>query len=203
MEQWIRHRRTIRLIVYTLIGIVFILLILHDLNPSGVLKVAYDLCKPSPYVSALSPDGRVLAVEEARGHCEQRMVIDPVYLDLRLPQRYSFMTMSIVFKKKETTPLRLGVQTSLTEWAWDLKEPEVRERMLWMTPQYPGWQTASADFDLRAVPLAHRRLRLMLSSPQLHEKGEEVVIREVRFVLQKPREGREVFTQWLQSFAVP
>ena len=63
------------------------------INPSGELIIEYNFCQSeTPYFSGLSPHGRVLETEKIRNQnsefkipCDQRMVIDPDSLDVRLP----------------------------------------------------------------------------------------------------------------------
>src|SRR3989338_6122940 len=96
--------RKIRVGLYGVIAVLFLYFFVKDMNPSGELSVSYNLCKPSPYISELSPHGRVLDIEKRDEYCVQKMVIDPAYMDVRLPQRYDTTTMTVVFQKPDGQP---------------------------------------------------------------------------------------------------
>lgn len=194
MGQLMRYQRNIRIVFHALIGIAFVWFFIRDLNPSGKVSVSYNLCKPSPYISALSPMGRVLDIEHREGYCVQKMVIDPVYVDVRLPQRYDTATMVIIYQKPDVLPFQAGPWVSATEWRWALQSLEtVGERE-------DGWQTAVAHFDIRERPMDRRRLRFMLSSPGLAESGEDIIIKEIRFEFEKPFMSLGMAKRWMASF---
>lgn len=164
----------------------------RDLNPSGTREVKYDFCQLSPYISELSPMGRVLAIERTEGYCFQRMVIDPVYVDVRLPQRYDAVIVRAEFNKPPAQPLSLGVRTSLYEWQWKMEvfAAEARE----------GWQTQEVRFDIIAMPLENRRIRFIISSPGLVETGREIEFRGLTFIFEKPPLNMAMVKRWLASF---
>src|SRR3989338_10087689 len=186
--------RKIRVGLYGVIAVLFLYFFVKDLNPSGELSVSYNLCRPSPYISEFSPHGRVLDIETHDGHCTQRMVIDPVYVDVRLPQRYDTATMTVVFQKSDEQPVSAGPWISTAEWQWALQALDE------IATSSDGWQTAVAQFDIRERPLDHRRLRFMLSSPGLSESGREVVLLEARFTFEKPRFSWAIMKRWGASF---
>jgi len=186
---------------YGLSGAVVIALasfLIIDLNPSGILDVSYHLCDPSPYVSEFSPHGRVLDIERKNGYCTQTMVIDPVYVDVRLPQQYDRVTIQLRYRKEEGVPLAVGVRTSLDEWQWDIQSAQLQERSKLVT--YKDWERASVQFDLTQIPLDRRRVRFMISSPQLDETGKVIELREVHFRFDKPSLSRAMARRWFASF---
>src|SRR3989338_5188570 len=128
--------RKIRVGLYGVIAVLFLYFFVRDLNPSGELSVSFNLCKPSPYISELSPHGRVLDIEKNDGYCVQKMVIDPVYVDVRLPQRYDTARMVVVYRKLNELPFQAGPWASATEWQWALQALEPIET------EEGGWQTA-------------------------------------------------------------
>jgi len=186
--------RLIRCLLWCIIVAAFVWFFIRDLNPSGTLTVSYDLCRPSPYISEFSPLGRVLDIEKRDGYCVQKMVIDPIYVDVRLPQRYDTATMTVVFQKSDEQPVSAGPWISTAEWQWALQALDE------IATSSDGWQTAVAQFDIRERPLDHRRLRFMLSSPGLSESGREVVLREARFTFEKPRFSWAIMKRWGASF---
>jgi hypothetical protein len=136
----------------------------------------------------------VLEIEEKDDYCVQKMVIDPVYIDVRLPQRYDTATLTMVYQKPDEQSLKAGPWASTTEWQWALETLKTIE----MTDD--GWQTAEVQFDILKRPLDRRRLRFMLSSPRLAESGKEIVLREVRFTFEKPRFDWLMVKKWGASF---
>jgi len=184
--------KTTRVILYIMIGMVFVWFFLHDLNPSGVLEVSYNLCKPSPYISELSPHGRVLEIEKKQGYCEQKMVIDPVYVDVRLPQRYDRVWVRLEYTRPRDQPLTIGVRTSLSDWQWRIIPFEGSTHS----------RAGIAQFDLHDVPLDRRRTRFILSSPGLSASGQEILLRHVTFRFEKPRFSKAMVRRWATSFLV-
>lgn len=194
IERAVSYHTYVRVVLFAAVGTVFIFYFINDLNPSGELSVSYNFCKPSPYISALSPLGRVLNIDKKEGYCVQRMVIDPVYVDVRLPQRYDTVAMVLVYQNPDGVSLRAGPWTSTAEWQWDLKPFEkIEEGEI-------GWHTAVTMFDILNAPMERRRLRFMLSAPGLSESGKEVVIRELRFTFKKPAFNWNTLKRWGASF---
>ncbi len=181
-----------RKIFLSVIILFFLYFFVRDLNPSGKLSVNYDFCRPSPYVSELSPKGRVLDIERVEGYCFQRMVIDPVYVDVRLPQRYDAVTVSAVFKKSRDQALVFGVRTSLYEWQWKMESL--------VSDTHEDWQTQAVRFDISQIPLDQRRIRFIISSPSLGDSGTDIAFREFKFTFEKPPLGRAMVKRWLASF---
>ncbi|MEW6610766.1 MAG: hypothetical protein AB1352_04055 [Patescibacteria group bacterium] len=182
----------VRRFFLSVVMVVFVYFFIRDINPSGMLNVKYDFCKPSPYLSALSPMGRVLPLERADGYCFQRMVIDPIYVDVRLPQRYDAVTVSAEYRKPKEQPLSIGVRTSLFEWQWKMERLD--------DDGQEEWQTQKVQFDLLNIPLDHRRVRFIISSSGLADLGKEIEFRELTFTFKKPSLNIAMVKRWLASF---
>ncbi|MFA4873236.1 MAG: hypothetical protein WC659_04860 [Patescibacteria group bacterium] len=181
-----------RKIFLSVIILFFLYFFIRDLNPSGARDIKYDFCRPSPYVSELSPLGRVLAIEKTEDFCYQRMVIDPVYVDVRLPQSYDAVTVSAVYKKPRSQTLSLGVRASLYEWQWKMETL--------ISAVHNDWQTQEVHFDITALPLERRRIRFIISSPGLGDSGKEIEFRELTFKFNKQPFNLGMVKRWLKSF---
>ena len=187
-----RFKVILRCALYSVLVLLFLYFFIHDLNPSGILHVKYDFCRPSSYVSELSPKGRVLDIERTEGFCYQRMIIDPVYVDVRLPQRYDAVTVRAVFKKPSDQALGLGVRTSLYEWQWETETL--------VSDAHEDWQIQAARFDISQMPLDQRRIRFIISSPGLGDSGKEIEFRELNFTFEKPPLDITMVKRWMKSF---
>src|SRR3989344_5005545 len=100
--------RLIRCLLWCIIVAAFVWFFIRDLNSSGTLTVSYYLCRPSPYISEFSPLGRALDNEKREGYWVQKLVIDPIYVVVRLPQRYDTAAMTVVFQKSDEQPVSAG-----------------------------------------------------------------------------------------------
>ncbi len=159
------------LILTPIVGLAF--LFYKDFNPAGYLKVDYDFCHPTPFVSKLSPHGRVLDVQKNGNNCYQTMVIDPVYFDVRLPQRFQQVKLKIWYKKAASTPLFLGVAQNIANWQWRMKEI-VYQR------SFDGWQLGSAVYNLSSIVLDKHNLRFIISSPQLNKDRQQIIFKHIQ-----------------------
>jgi len=91
------------------------------INPVGELAFEYDFCTPeTAYFSGLSPDGRVLELDTKK--CNQEVVIDPAYFDLRLPQSFEKLSIGLVHSKEGNQNLSFGISSHPTEWSWEMVE---------------------------------------------------------------------------------
>ena len=159
--------KVIRLIIIAAPVILFVFLFYRYLIPSGKLAVNYDFCNESPFISRLSPDGRVLPIEKEQAFCQQKMVIDPVYFDVRLPQSFRQAEIFLEYKKPPEQSLMLGVRNSLDAWSWQVKD------VVGYVDQ-SGRSYAQVFFDLQGAVLENKRLRFIISSPGLETKNQEI-----------------------------
>jgi len=167
-----RHYNYIKIILILVPILILGILIYKDFNPAGYLKVSYDFCQPTPFISKLSPHGRVLDIQKNRGECSQSMVIDPVYFDVRLPQRFARAQLKVWYQKSVSTPLKIGVVQNIQNWQWQLKDI-IYQRSV------NGWQLGSAAYNLSNIPLDKNNLRFMISSPQLDKQHRSIVFKRL------------------------
>ncbi|OGG91356.1 hypothetical protein A3H03_03115 [Candidatus Kuenenbacteria bacterium RIFCSPLOWO2_12_FULL_42_13] len=167
-----RAYKIIKIILILIPIIILAVLVYKDFNPSGYLKVGYDFCREEPFISKFSPLGRVLAVERINGACSQKMVIDPVYFDVRLPQRFNEVRLTIWYKKLSETKLQIGPAIDLSAWQWQLKDINyIRNE--------GNWQIGQTSYDLFLTQIDHNRLRFLVSSPNLADSGQEVIFKKI------------------------
>lgn len=157
------------LIVLILIPVIILAVLFYqDFNPDGYLKVDYDFCREDPFVSKFSPPGRVLEIEKiktvAAEDCRQKMVIDPVYFDVRLPQKFDQARLKLWYQKDADSTLQIGPAQNLAAWQWQLKDIS-----------YSG----TAEYDLRTVPMDKNDLRFLISSPGLDVSGKEILFDKI------------------------
>lgn len=150
--------------------------------PGGVLKVDYDFCREDPFISELSPMGRVLEIKNAEieneNYCYQEMVIDPVYFDVRLPQSFRGAELKVWFQSKPGVALKIGPRFRPKSWQWDLEEIDHQDKE-------GDWTVGTAKFDLRPVEMENHRIRFLISSPGLDESGEKIIFKKIEIEFKK------------------
>lgn len=186
-------RKILRIIVISTPVVWLLFLTYQYFIPSGKLEVSYDFCREAPFISRFSPDGRVLPIEKNGAVCQQKMVIDPVYFDVRLPQSFQKAEVSLVYKKYFWQPLKLGVKTASQDWSWSIKEVMSYD---WQD----GWYSGTVSFDLAGTVMENHRLRFIVSSPDLSKKDQEVVFREIKIRFTKePLTLNKIFSKLLSQ----
>ena len=173
------------------------ILFYKDFNPRGYLKVDYDFCHPTPFISEFSPHGRVLDIQKNRGECTQKMVIDPVYFDVRLPQKFNSARLKLWYKKNSQTPLKIGPAQNLNAWQWQLKD------IHYYTTR-DNWQLGIADYNLKKIKMDSNVLRFLISSPGLDSNGKEIIFNKIQIeFLKEPLSAanwKQRIKEWLASF---
>jgi hypothetical protein len=176
-------------IILIFIPIFFLgVLVYKDFVPSGRLLIDYDFCGLTPFVSEFSPHGRVLDIEKIKTadekYCQQKMVIDPVYFDVRLPQRFDVARLTVWYQKTPAAKLQFGPAVDLSAWQWQLKDLDyVRNE--------DEWQIGTAEYDLSLSKMDNNRLRFLVSSPGLSAANSEIIFKkiEIEFI-------KEPVTHW-------
>ena len=160
-------------IILILIPIIFLsILVYKDFNPAGYLKVCNNFCRPNPFNSDFSQHGRVLDIQQDKNGCIQQMVIDPVYLDVRLPQKFTQARLKIWYQKEPETELKIGPAINLNQWQWQLKKP-IYVRTI------NNWQVAIADYDLVHLAMDKNTLRWLISSPSLNLHQKKIIFNKI------------------------
>jgi hypothetical protein len=164
-------------IIFILIPVIFLgFLVYQDVVPGGRLLVDYDFCHESPFISNFSPAGRVLPIEKIKTnnskYCQQKMIIDPVYFDIRLPQGFDEVRLIIWYKKLAETKLQIGPAVDLSAWQWQLADVSY-------TRSDSDWQVGAASYDIFSSKLDNSRLRFLISSPGLSDSKQEITFQKI------------------------
>jgi hypothetical protein len=91
--------------------ILFISLIYRNFVFEGHLVVEYDFENESPFISLLKPRGRVdqTIYTDENNDYYQKILIDPVYFDVKLPRQFDTAKVSIQYKNPYEPILELGI----------------------------------------------------------------------------------------------
>ncbi len=195
------HYKYLRIILISTPVIFLAVLLYKDFNPAGHLKVDYDFCDETPFVSKFSPHGRVLDIEKIKTldkkYCQEKMVIDPVYFDVRLPQKFNEARLKLWYRKSNNVSvLRIGPAMDLLAWQWQLKDINyIRTE--------DSWQVGQAIYNLSSAQMDNNRLRFLVSSPSLSESGEEIIFKklEIEFIKAPVANWKDIIER-LKGFAL-
>ncbi len=159
--------------------VILAVLVYKDINPSGYLYAEHDFCTlHHPMISKFSPHGRILDIDKNDVGCTQRMVIDPVYFDVRMPQTYDQARIKLWYKKDNSVPLRIGPAMDLDAWQWQLKDIQYYKTK-------GEWQFGLARYDISGVDYDGNDLRFLISSPGLDENQSQIVFNKIQIELIK------------------
>ncbi len=188
-----KYYKFIKAVLISVPVILLAVLLYKDFNPSGYLKISYDFCHPTPFISKLSPHGRVLDIQHNRGECSQQMVIDPVYFDVRLPQRFERAVLKIWYRKDPRQALKIGPAVDLQQWQWQLKT---------INYQFSdnAWLVGVASYDLSSVQLDRHNLRFLISSPGLDRQQQRIIFKRLEIEFFNPPLNRQNFWQRFKAW---
>jgi len=189
-----KHHIVIRIILVLIPIIVLGCFTYQYINPSGELIVKYDFCqKETSYFSGLSPYGRVLNLEKSENNCFQKMIIDPVYFDVRLPQTYREVSVESVYKQKKYDDIfQVGVSTDPGNWQWNFGTQQT------VFGEYKIYKTV--NLSLSNAVFSDNRYRFIISAPGLDESSGEVEFHKINLIFKKPALTSHNLLQRLKSF---
>ena len=107
------------------------------------------------------------------------MVIDPVYFDLRLPQKFDQARIKLWYQKESQTSLQIGPALDLGNWQWQLQD------IHYLTTK-DNWLFGTAQYDLTHVQMDNNRLRFLISSPGLDTSGQEIIFNKIEIEFINP-----------------
>jgi len=168
MKNYKYFRIILILIPVAILGV----LIYKDFNPRGYLKATYNFCYEDPFITKFSPHGRVLEIQQNNNVCTQQMVIDPVYFDVRLPQKFTAARLKIWYQKDSSTELKIGPAIDLVNWQWQLKDITYMQTV-------NNWQLGVADYDLTYLKMDKNNLRWLISSPNLDTNQQHIIFDKI------------------------
>ncbi|MBU1131431.1 hypothetical protein KJ840_04830 [Patescibacteria group bacterium] len=115
----------IAVIVLPIIGLFY--LVYLDFVPSGHLEFTYDFSQDSPVITNLFPANRMTEINKivGSGSYWQAVKQDPVYFDVRLPQKFAAAKVKIIYQNKNQPLIQLGLKTiGEGEWHYQFKPLE-------------------------------------------------------------------------------
>lgn len=153
-------------------------LIAKDLGISGRLDVVYDFSHDSPFIKRLWPPGRVLPIEFQNGAAVQRMIIDPVFVNVRLPRLYRDATVEVIFQKPEEQELKIGIRVRPDGWYWEIRPLQIEPA------EKPGFFRGRVTFEnLRKFDVTDDgEIYFLLNAPNLLESGRSILFTEFRVI---------------------
>ncbi len=189
-----KHYRYVKIILISLPIFILAVLLYKDFNPAGQLTVVYDFCRPTPFISGLSPHGRVLSIEKKDGQCSQSMVIDPVYFDVRLPQSFSSVDLTLWYHSDPPdVAFKIGPAINARAWQWNL-------RNLSLLARSSNYSIGRASYTLNNNPKNQQPLRFMISSPSLHSKGARITFYRLKLEFHKTPLNKNNFFEHLKNW---
>jgi hypothetical protein len=113
--------RFIRAAAWIAAGLFLIALAARDLQLDRTLEVFADTLRnrATPYVSPFGPPSRVDASSS-----DVLVVGEPVYVNVRLPRWFRRAMLELRYQNPNALPLRVGVRTHPTQWAFQFPEPQ-------------------------------------------------------------------------------
>ncbi|MEA2089106.1 MAG: hypothetical protein U9O55_04715 [Patescibacteria group bacterium] len=169
----------IRIFLISLPILAFVFLINKNFAFSGKTEAIYNFDKNNPIISILKPSGRALAIKKDENNDYfQQIIIDPVYFDLCLPTKFQKVKLFFIYQKPENQILKIGPQIFDDNWNYYLKELKSEKKI-------NDWQTAELNFDLSKVFVKNRKVKFMISAPDLDKSGNEIKITSIKAILIK------------------
>ncbi len=111
-------QRVVRIGIWSIVAVFLVALALRDLQLDRRLDVVARLDRATPYVSTLGPPVRVaLSADRAN------IIGEPVYVNLRIPRWFRRATVELRYENPGNLPLRFGVRTHPTQWAFQFPTP--------------------------------------------------------------------------------
>ena len=173
-----KFHKTIRVILIVIPILTFIWLLDKNCVFSDSLKTVYRFDKNNPIISILKPSGRVLKVEQDKnGDYWQKMIIDPVYFNLYLPAaKFKSAEFIFVFQKSENQAIKIGPQIFNDGWSYYLEELKCEKIE-------NGWCIGKLNFDLSKTYIKDKKIKFMISAPNLDKSGECIKISQINLEL--------------------
>jgi hypothetical protein len=158
--------------------------------PSGNFSAVYAF-ERTPWISALRPGHRISEIREENGVKIQSLTDDPVYFDITFPITFEKVIIEVDYKNTLNQQFKIGAFTSKKDWKFALKDFDG----FWQGASLTGlskvpfangdWQTGIAEFNLSGLDKSGRKIMMILSLPEIRKKGGEVMIREIRVIMNK------------------
>lgn len=184
-----------------ILGIIFLILLIwlffQNLVVGGELRVVRDFCSSTRLISDLYPEDRVGGLERKGEVCWQRIFVEPVYFELRVPRTFSEIELEIVYQNPQHPILQLGLmkkKNNLLDWDFQLKKVSQEPSL--------DWQRAKVRFQGGEEYLNNHALEFMVSAPGLTEERHEIKIREIKVHLFRSSFNWQDFWQDFKNYLI-
>ena len=121
------------------------------------------------------------------------MVIDPVYFDVRLPQKFDQARLKLWYQKDPATPLRIGPAINLSNWQWQLID------ISYLTAE-EDWLFGTTEYNLKNIQLDKNNLRFLISSPGLDTSGQKIIFNKIEIEFIKKPLSKDNFFERLKGW---
>lgn len=141
LHQFIRVLKLV-IVVVPFFGLLYLLYL--DVAPSGQLQFTYDFSKDSPAITNLFPANRLTEVNKTvirPGNQESRQSVywqaiktEPVYFEVRLPQKFDRAKVKVVYQNVGQPLIQLGLRTvGESEWNYSFLplENQLIDKLNW------------------------------------------------------------------------
>lgn len=189
--------KLLRLIFGAIFLILLSWLFFQNLVVRGELTAVRDFCFPTRLISGLYPEDRVGSLERKGENCWQRIFVEPVYFELRVPRTFSEIELEIVYQNPQHSILQLGLmkkKDNPLDWDFQLKE----------VSQEPSqeWQRAKVRFQGGEEYLNNHALEFMISAPGLTKARHEIKIKKITVHLFRSSFNWQDFWQDFRNYLI-
>jgi len=131
-----------KILVVVLPAILLLVLIKKDLVLNGRVEFFTDFLRPTATITELFPANRVIETDEST----QKIIQEPVYFDVRLPQSFENAELEITYKTVKLPLLQVGLMTGEDNvWSYDFHPlfNEFLNNLNWFKLEFPNgtlWQ---------------------------------------------------------------
>ena len=135
-----------------------------------------DFSNNYPFISDLFPKGRAQLSEGV-----YEINLEPVYFDVYYSRDFKTAEVKLVYKNEGGQLIRLGVREP-GEWNYNFKileDENAKPRLV------DGWREGKLIFDLDKVLVEKRKIRFIISSPNLETNQNKVLVKSLGVVLNK------------------
>lgn len=146
----------------------------RDIAPSGRVSLNDNLAGYHPSISELFPTGRLSAMEKHNDGFEQVVLVEPVYFTVRLPREMEQARVRLRYRARDLDTLKLGLETlgDVGEtWQYDFRD----------LPTQTNEEGSEHEvvFLLNNAAITNRRIRFMVSSPDLDSARSTLAIQHI------------------------
>ena len=161
----------IKIVVTVGLLILFFFLIYQKIVPTKSLTYDYDFSGQERFVQGFYPEGRVAQYDDL-----QRIIFEPVYLDVYAPQKFKKAKVNLHYYRPYDVQAKFGIKLKQNDWAFFFEElPE--------TPD--GYIDYEMEFNLENAERIKNKYKFILAFQELGITNEKVLIDNIQIALEK------------------